>query len=274
MTSESSEINFEFSPRRVYENLLRRWWWAAVCVIIGALAGWGISALRQPLYEARTLFSFNIDYTLSGVLTDIQEDQALEAAGDLLRSSEVKAKTFTEAKAAGILLSEADIKESIFIERRNNAWLVIVRRTNHAEAEKIAGLWGENFDAVYQDAYRHALMADGLQRYLNSLESCLRDTAAVEPVQTGCRLADLAAIQSELAKTGDEIQRERLAGKNLFAGMLYEWSGKPELSSAPVNFDRGKFILFGALAGFILSLWLIEVRTFSPKLSEANAGRD
>jgi hypothetical protein len=271
MTSQSSEINTEFSPRRVFENLMRRWWWVSVCVIIGAFAGWGVSMLRQPLYEARAVFSFNMDYTLSGVLTDIQEDQALEAAGDLLRSSGVKANTQADAEAAGLMLSQADIEESVFIERRNNAWLVIVRRANRADAEKIAALWGENFDAVYQDAYRHALAADGLQRYLNSLESCLRDTAAVEPVQAGCRLDDLAAIQAELAKTGAEIQRERLAGKNLFAGMLYEWSGKAESSSAAVRFDRGRFILFGALAGFIFSLWLVETRTFPPKLSEANA---
>jgi hypothetical protein len=274
MTGQSSEIDSEFSPLRVYKRLMRRWWWAAVCVIIGALAGWGISALRQPMYEARTLFSFNIDYTLSGVLTDIQEDQALEAAGDLLRSSEVKAKTLSDAKAAGIFLSEVDVRDSIFIERRNNAWLVIVRRADPSEAEKITGLWGDNFDAFYQDAYRHALTADGLQRYLNSLESCLRNTAAIEPAQAGCRLDDLAKVQTELAKTGDKILVERKAGKNIFAGMLYEWSGKPELSSAPVNFDRGKFILFGALAGFLFSLWLVNARDFHLKLGETNAGCD
>ncbi len=269
MTGEPFEYENEFSPRQVYISLARRWWWVVVCMLAGALVGWGFSALRPPLFESRAVFSFNIDYTLSGVLTDIQEDQALEAAGDLIRSSEMKAKVLSDAALAGIQLNEDDIKDSVFIERRNNAWLVIVRRPDGAQAEKIAGLWGEHFDAAYQEAYRHALTADGLQRYINALESCLRETVAVEPVQAGCQLDNLSAVQAELAITGDAIAAERKAAKNLFAGMLYEWSGQADSFTGPVRFGSGRFILFGALAGFLLSLWLIERKT-----GALNAGID
>jgi uncharacterized protein involved in exopolysaccharide biosynthesis len=269
MTGEAFEHENEFSPRRVYFCMVRRWWWVVVCVLAGALAGWSLSALRPPLFESRTVFSFNIDYTLSGVLTDIQEDQALEAVGDLMRSSELKAKVLSEAALAGINLKDGDIRDSVYIERRNNAWLVIVRRPDGAQAEKIAGLWGEHFDAAYQEAYSHALTADGLQRYLNALENCLRETVAIEPVQAGCRLEDLPAVQAELAKTGDVITAEREAAKNLFAGMLYEWSGQADSFTGPVRFGRGRFILFGALAGFLFSLWLIDRKT-----GALNAGID
>lgn len=255
MSIHDRELSNGFSPLTVYEQAIHKWWWVALWIIVGGLIGWGLSTLRQPLYEARAIFTFNIDYTLSGVLTDIEEDQALETVGDLIQSSEVIEKTLSDAATSGIFLTGEDLKNSVFIERRNSVWMIIVRRANPEEAVKIANLWGENFESAYQEAYRHAIIADGLQRYLNSLESCLRETVATEPVQSGCELKDLLAVQAALQKTGTEIHNERLQSKTLFAGMLYEWSGKAESSPTPVWFDRNKFLLAGAILGFLFSLW-------------------
>lgn len=245
-----------FSPLTVYEQAIHNWWWVALWIIVGSLTGWGLSTLRQPLYEARAIFTFNIDYALSGALTDIEEDQALETVGDLIQSSEIKEKTIADAAASGISITGEDLKNSVFIERRNSAWVVIVRRVKSDEAARIANLWGENFESAYQEAYRHAIIADGLQRYMNSLESCFRETVASEPVQSDCEINDLPAIQTALEKTGAEIQKERSLGKALFAGLLFDWSGKAESSSTPVWFDRNKFLLAGAIIGFLFSLWL------------------
>lgn len=272
MTDLNQKPGGDFSPRSVYFQLLRRWWWSAVCILLGAMAGWGFSRFVPPLYEARSTFSFNIDYSQTGLLTDVQEDQALEAAGDLLKSTEVKTLTQTALSSNGLQLSDADIKKSVIIERRNNAWLVIIRRSNPTEAGDIAAAWGDSFDKVYSEAYRHAISADGLQRYLKSLENCLQETAAVDPVQPVCQPGGLESIQAELSRTGNAISQERKAAKNLFAGMLYEWSGRAELLPAAVRFDSGRFILFGALVGFIISLWLIQVRPFKTDLSSDPAG--
>jgi hypothetical protein len=183
-----------------------------------------------------------------------------------LKSTPVKQAALAELAAAGIQLTEPDLKDSLFIERRNTAWLVIARRPDANEAAAIANAWGENFDRAYQEAYGHALKADGLQRYLKSLESCLGETVAIEPVQAACGLSDLAAVQAELAKTGEEIRLERLAGKTLFAGTLYEWSGRAEVSTSPVWYDRNKFLLLGALIGLVFSLWFIEAPFMQKKV--------
>jgi len=238
---------------------LRRWWLVVLLVLMGGGIGWGAQFFLAPVYESRAEFAFTIDFTRTGALTDIEEDFVLGIAGDILGSSEVLDRVVVQAEAQGIVISTSQRKEVFFIERRNQTWVLRVRYPDAGSAYILAGLWADEAQTVLQDAYRHALQAEGLRRYRDTLVGCMQNSVAVEPVHAVCNLHNLGAIQQELAKTGEALQAEKLASQGLMPALLFERSQTPERPERPVRFQRNTLILAGALIGLLVAGWVIPL---------------
>ncbi|NMB55679.1 MAG: hypothetical protein GYA15_13370 [Leptolinea sp.] len=226
------------------------WKLLVIAVILGGLIGLAISFLIQPEYEAVSVFSFSIDYARTGLLTDVEEDQAMEVAGDLISSTEVVQITRDKAVEMGLPVKDLVLKKQLFAERRFGQWLLKVRWNDPAAAAKLANIWSEAARSVLQNAREAAWQADSLHRYILSLETCFQQSTANLPAQPLCQISRQADLQAEITKSGQELQQRTEMSHGFFPGMNFSWEQEATAPESPVQYARGGLILAGCLAGF------------------------
>jgi hypothetical protein len=222
-------------------------------VIAGGLAGLVGSYFLSPQFEAASVFSFSIDYARTGLLTDIEEDQAMEVAGDLINSSSVVKTVTQRANELGISVTDEQIKAGFAAERRFDTWLLKVRWNNPESAARLSNLWGEETLTELQKARQAALKADGLQRYILSLESCFQQSTSGLAAQPLCQSSNRLDLQAEMEKTGVDLQRWQDESKGLFPGLNFTLAQQASIPTAPIQQSRGSLVLAGGMAGLIVS---------------------
>jgi len=246
-----------FYPRDTLDQAIHSWWLIVVFMVLGGVAGLVFSLIRPPVYDAKAVFTTSIDSARTGQMTDVEVDQAIGIVGDIISSTDVTAQVVQKGKAAGITIDAAKFNEMASTVRKNYQWEVHILSSNPNTAVMIANIWANAAAGSLDGAYQHALLAEGYQRYLDSLESCLGQTAAVEPVQSLCSRSNLANIQLELAKTGSLVKQEKQASQGLLPAVLVSLSEKAQPPSKPVLFGRNQSVFSGALIGFLLAIWAI-----------------
>ncbi len=246
-----------FYPRDTLEQALRSWWLIVLFMVLGGGAGLIFSLMRPPVYDAKAVFTTSIDTTRTGQMTDVEVDQAIGIVGDIISSSNVMAEVVQKGKSAGLSINAANFSDMASTDRKNYLWELHVSNNNPTTALSIANIWADTAASSLNDAYQHALLAQGYQRYLDSLESCLGQTAAAVPAMSTCSRSNLADIQQELAKTGTLYKEEKQASQGLLPSVLVSLSEKPQLPSRPILFGRNQSVFSGALVGFLLALWAI-----------------
>lgn len=251
-------MDTDFSFDRVVARAYRGWWLVVIFTLLGGLLGFAISALRPALYEAQVEYTFSIDFARTGFLTDVEEDQAFEAMSDVIFSSEVLAEVVRAAQSEGLPVDLAALQGSITKERTLNTWTFRVRYSDLDGAVRLAGLWGQAAARALDAAAAAALEAGSLQQYLDSLEICLSQVTASEPVQAYCNQANLAEIQAEIAASGKNITAARQQSRGILPGMNYQWT-REAASARRVNAGRGLLVLAGAGIGLLAAVLILEM---------------
>jgi len=249
----------EFTPRDVLDLALRLWWFVVVVMLLGAAAGWVFHQFRPTVYEGRASLATGIDYVRTGPLNDLEEDQAMELVGDVIKSDATKWMALELAEAQGVSISDAMFTGSSYLERQNYTWVLRVR---HADPETAAILTNTWLDAAYtglEEAYGHALMAEGLLQYSKSLTSCLENSISSEPVQALCAAKNLAEIQEELLTLNAAKTKELLASRGLFPAMAFTIVERASGLGQAVQYERNTLVFSGAVLGFVLAVWLISL---------------
>lgn len=257
MTSQS-----DFIPLQTLQRALRWWWMIVLLMLAGAAGGWGVHFAVPPVYQARTAITTSIEFGRTGELTDIEEDQAIITVGDVIKSSTVLEETLIRATSEGIYLDMETFKENIFWEREAFRWTMRVVGNKPEETARLADLWAETAMDALQNAQAHAVQAEGLYRYLASLESCLEQAVAAEPVYALCRLDNLAGLQSAMQQTGEAARREDAASLGILPAMSFAWSEKATVPTSPSRFNQAGFILGGAMLGLVAAIFAMETRLF------------
>ena len=248
----------EFYPRDTLEQAIRSWWLVVVLMVLGGAAGLIFSMMHPPLYDAKAVFTTSIDVTRTGQMTDVEVDQAIGIVGDIISSSVVTEQVVQKVKSAGISIDTANFNGMASTDRKNYQWEVHIITSNPNTAMLIANVWADVATSSLDSAYQHALLAQGYQRYLDSLESCLEQTAVNEPAQSICNRSNLANIQLELAKTGSLVKQEKQASQGLLPIMLVSLSNKAELPSKPAVFGRSSKRFLRRIGWrLLLAVWAI-----------------
>ena len=248
------KMNQSFSPIEAFNRILNSWWWVFLFMLLGGAVGWGIHTSRPPLYESSAKISFNIDYTHSGQLSDVEEDQMLGVAGDVIASPDVLAKVVSGAQARGISIDLPALNKSIFQERKAYVWVMRVRQGTPQEAATLTDLWADAAFAALSDGRSHSQNAEMLQRYLDGLVSCMQQAVAELPAQAMCS-QDLVTIQDGIHQVGVKLQAEKLAGQGISPALEFTQPDKSGVQSNPVQYGRNLMMLAAAVIGFFLGIW-------------------
>ena len=74
-----------------------------------------------------------------------------------------------------------------------------------------------------------------------------------------CSQSNLAQIQAEIQKTGAQLTAARLSSRGISSSLSIDQAETYLVPARAVSNQRGQMVLAGALVGFLLGLWVIQV---------------
>ncbi|HMN62311.1 MAG TPA: hypothetical protein PJ988_18240, partial [Anaerolinea sp.] len=181
-----------------------------------------------------------------------------EAVGALLFSPTLQEQVLQEVRQQGLDLPAGYLAQNATVERRLATWQVRVRHTDPRTAELIASAWLRLAREEVRRAYARAVEADGLERYLESLEGCLARAVDASPAAGQCPQSSLTQLQAEMQKTGALLTDARLSSRGLSSSLTIDQAEADLLPARPVSDQRGQMVLAGALVGFVVGLWALQ----------------
>ncbi len=243
----------EFSPRQLLYEKLHYWWLPIGLALFSALIGWGIYSLKPPVYEAVAEIHLAVDFSKIGLVTDIEQDQFIELVGDLCKSSIV----INEVSSQIPSITPEIFWQIASLERRNMQWILKIRHADSTFANEVVSVWQKTAYNAINTAQEHALVADHLSDYLDTLTGCLEQSVPQVPVNTGCDSSSVSALQEQITQTAEIIQQELILSNGISPAIAI--SAFPESGPAPSSAtgSRSWYLLSGGSIGFILGIWII-----------------
>ena len=237
-----------------FKKILSGWKRVAILMVIGGLCGMGANKIIKPIYETKAAIAVTIDYTRTGALSDIQEDQAMRGLGSVIDSSMVRDAVQSQAADGGIQIDQESIMENFTLEREDFRWLLRVRDTDPQRAADLANLWAEIAMQTLDTALEHAVVADNYQKYLDTLDYCLQRLAPEGMSSAPCADLDFDYLQTEIEKTSTAIREEQTQGYGLMPALEFLLADEAPLNTSPVLGTRSMLIFSGAILGLIVAI--------------------
>lgn len=260
-----------FSPQLFLKENFDKWWFVSLLMILGGLIGLFLSSTQPPIYESQADFSITIDYTRTGLLSDIDQDQAMLGVGNLMNSDEVLQKSVEKANTMGYSLTLEEFKEKTSVEREGFTWSLRVRDESPKTAAELVNVWADEADNVYQSAALHALKAEQYLLYLDSLVNCFQ-RSTIFPSDNGiCTLPNLVLISEEIQQTGKLAYQEKQASLGLMPAISAQLVERGQVIQNPIRFNRNTFIMAGVFVGFAITL-LIQLVSFDRRFIDGKRG--
>jgi hypothetical protein len=234
-----------------YQRSLKRWWWVAGLIVLGAAAGFLVNTWQPALYEATATIEISMDYAQTGNLSDFNIDHGLNDAGALMWDFSNMEKISAGLQAQGVELQPLVISKMLYLERRQQHWLLIARAPDPNTAAAMANMWAEAGYQVLQTALGHARRAQILRRYLYQLKDC-PDLPADEPNLPELCNQDFTTNWTAYETVQAQLDAEIAASKGLSPTVI---SGEPQPAAVPDNpvaYNRPWLMLAGALIGLCL----------------------
>ncbi len=249
LPARKAMLSASFEPLSLLERSLRNWWMIALGFLLGGVLGSLTWTVLPPVYESGFAIPSSIDFTITGELTQMEEDLAMEAAGAALSKPAIKEKL---AATAG--LPFAEVNAMLRAERRIGTWIMTVRSPDAALAELLAGEWLVHAHSEIAALRTHAVAADALSRRLSSLEDCLAHASAAEPSQALCGFADTQSFFSELKTLTGKLNEEKALSQGVSSGVVFgEIPSQPDPARIVIR-QRGLLTLAGALIGLLAGI--------------------
>lgn len=241
----------EFSPYEAIVHTLKTWRVVFALIVVGGLAGWGVSLLRPPVYEARTVLTANVDATQTGTLEELELDRLQLAVGNLIGSLLTRQRVAEAAQTQGIAATPETLADLATLERRQSQWAVIIRHPDPRMAQTLATLWGAQALRTLDESRARAAEALTLQNYQGSLALC---TAGM----VSCVLPPLAELEAQSAELTRRIEEELTRGHGLIAAMVFGGGEPARLPTEPLNGGRNARALAGAVLGFLAGVMVVN----------------
>jgi hypothetical protein len=241
------------------ENLAARWYILVAGMILGGLLGWGGAMLKAPVYEANAVFTVTIDYTQTGALSDIEEDQAMRGVGDIIFSEEVIDVTLKRLESEGLNLSKDEFYDDAIFDREEFRWAIRYRDADPQLAYQVLHAWEATSDEILQDSLVHARLGAAYQQVLNGLTTCLERGTLMEAGGERCSLDNLDEILAKTNQVSGLITDELAQSRGLFAALTVVLSDPVTVPTLPVRFQTNVLVFSGMFSGLLLAIIFLTI---------------
>ena len=250
----------DFIPKDSLDILIKRWWVVIIFAIFGGIVGQILHFFIPPIYETQASMGISIDYSRTGLLTDIEEDQIFGTIADVFSTDIVLKNVIEEANNQNITIDKSLLKRIVIHERTDNTWLFKAQYTDPEIASQLANIWIVEAYNALDEAYEHTLIAEGYQRYIDSLTDCLQQFTVVQPTHSYCSINNLFEIQDRLTEVTqlEKIERQKSLGIN--PGVSFRIDSKAVIPQKPTRHHVNTLIFSGSIIGFIFGLWFVNVK--------------
>lgn len=236
------------------KKISNQWQIIVVLMIIGGLAGLLGSLFIQPIYESSATYSVTIDYTQTGALTDIQEDQAMRGVGSVLMSDRVISQTLSQLKdIASIELNQSDFLRDASIDREEFRWTIRFKATDKVKAESVVRIWAEAADEVINQALVHANTNQVLAESMSALKICVQGLSQKSQNEI-CGCFDPRELVNVIGEISGQMQKEKEESLGLFHALSVVLINGASQAQSPVLGQRNVLVLSGVFIGLIISL--------------------
>jgi len=240
--------NQEFSPRESLERAFSRWWVIVLMTVLGGLVGWAFHFITPPVYEATSSLTANMDFQ-QRQLTQYEEDYAFDSAGAISMWEDVENQIIAEAKLRGLPIELDQLRQQMFIERRQSVFELHIRNHDPQIAAQLANIWAEKYYAALNGALVHAIRADQIQAQIDAINGSL--SASGSPVLG-------PDAQTSLKNLSDELLQEQQLSQGIISIMKFAVTGLAAVPQRPVVYYLANLVLAGACIGFVISLWVVS----------------
>ena len=254
-----------FIPKDIFDKVLRHWFYLPIGMLLGGIVGLILNGLVPPVYEAQAKFVVTIDYTRTGYLSDIQEDQAMRGIGSLINSDFILQKMVDEANLVNADVSFSEIKKQSRLERGEFEWYIRIRDKDAQKATTLVNLWAEKADEVLKESLLHAFKAERLFQVLDSLEMCLQRVTIGVGSTALCTMNNIDQLILDIQTVGEKAYQEKEISRSLMPALAVDLVEKSRVPVQPVVFARNAFVLAGAMLGLItMIVWIFSLDLFKP----------
>lgn len=260
----------EFSLREPVRRALARWWMVVIITTLGGAIGLIFHYFQPPIYEAKAVLMININFG-NRRLTQYEEDHAFSAAGAIINSSEVKDLVIAEAQASGYSIDLNQLRQKISLERKQSVWELRVRDVDPNSAATLVNTWAEIAYQTLVQAQEHAIKAEQLQVQVSAWRACLPTyvTPTSKPNQKSpysfvwnkdCEHYSIEEIENALAGLSAELAAEASRSQGLISILEFALTETATVQDSPVIYGQGNLVFAGAIAGFVIALWMASLK--------------
>jgi hypothetical protein len=243
-----------FRPLDMIEFIVKKWWLIVISMIIFGICALIVSNFIPPLYESSAVFSVTIDYTETGALSDIQEDQAMKGLGNLIGSDEVIEKMIADLHAQSLSISREQFDKSSTLDREEFQWALRYRSVDPKLSKDIVQTWMEMADLLIKESLIHAQVVDTEREYLWSLEECLQYATGQSSTEEICGFSSTKELVDQISFASELINEEKVAARGLFSPLSVQVVKNPLVSLSPVRHQRNLLVFGGILIGLFISI--------------------
>ncbi len=254
----------EFSPADIFIRSLRLWWIVVIFTIAGGGLGLLVHHILPPVYSSRTEITTSINFAQTANLSDEKQDQAIDAAGDVILSSAVKDAVLAQAKNRGIVIDSNTFESNRFSDRMAYKWIIGVDSKDPNTAATLTNIWGEIALKILNEYLLHALKAEALSETLDNLEACFEKVSVTAPSSAICQNMGLIEIQQAIDQTSSLMAKEISDSHAILSSMSFALDNKAVTATSPTYRNRNLMVLSGLLIGFITGALYTQI-TFPNK---------
>jgi hypothetical protein len=254
-----------YKPYEYLDRLVNRWWIITICMILGAGIGWIFHLTQSPLFESRSVISTAINYSETGLMTDLEEDHILSVIGEVIVSDSVIKQLENSLNPETRAEVEGNFRSNLFAEREGYRWVLRVRAINSQTSNEISSRWADIAVDTLDEALSHSRKALLLSRQISQLESCFANAVTIRPAAPPCVLSSIKAISAELDDLGAKYEAEQALSFGLIPAVVFLVTQTGSDTGAPVTFRTAELVLAGAMLGFIGGVILVLFGFTAPK---------
>ena len=260
----------EFSPYQTYQNTLRRWWLAVLCVTLGGVLGLILHTFRPALYEAQSLLIASMNFPPNEYYSQFEEDYAFNVAATHISPLAISANLLPALQSQGFDITYEDFIRQASVERKQSAWALRFQSPDSNLAPAVVELWVEQAYEKLAGFSDHSIQAQSYYSQLSFLNACYRyalisNTGILNlppDYQGVCNYSSLERIHAEQVSIARLFAGELRLSRGINPYFVVDIPDTGGIQVYRTAYDRNLMVLAGALVGLVIGIWLTNLGIF------------